>query len=114
MEFWLRLSVSGQQQLAAVGCRQMDIDHLDGGELLKSTARCQSWCQRIEPTLQSDLQTISQEGDEDMGFDPALFLMEDWPDREVALQVFERLLHGNELRVVLPQQRGIILREVGA
>ena len=29
-EFWLRLSVAGQQQLAPVGCRQMNIDHLDG------------------------------------------------------------------------------------
>ena len=32
----------------------------------------------------------------------------------IALQVLEHLFDGNELRVVLPQQRGIVLREVGA
>jgi hypothetical protein len=49
-----------------------------------------------------------------MGFDPALVLMEDRPNRQVALQVFERLFHGDKLDVLLPQQRGIVLGEVGA
>jgi len=40
--------------------------------------------------------------------------MEDWPYRQVALQFLERLFDSNELHVVLPQQRGIVLREVGA
>ena len=68
-EFWLRLGVAGQQQLAPVSCRQINIDHLDGGEFLESTARSQSRCQRMQATLQRDLQTIGQERDEDMGFD---------------------------------------------
>jgi hypothetical protein len=38
-EFRVRLGVAGQQQLPPVGCRQMDIDHLDGGELLESAPR---------------------------------------------------------------------------
>jgi hypothetical protein len=47
-----------------------------------------------------------------MSFDPAFVLMEDRADRQVALQVFERLFHGDELNVVLPQQRGIVLGEI--
>jgi hypothetical protein len=42
LEFWSGLSVACQQQLAPVGRWQMNIDHLDGGELIQSTARSQS------------------------------------------------------------------------
>jgi len=112
-EFWLRLGVAGQQQLAPVGRRQMNIDHLDGGEFLESAPRGQSWGQRMQATLQRDLQTIGQERNEDVGFDSALFLMEDLADRQVAFQTFECLFHRNQLRIVLPQQCGIVLGEVG-
>ena len=46
-EFWLGLSVACQQQLAPVGRRQMDIDHLDGGKLLESASRSQSRRQSV-------------------------------------------------------------------
>jgi hypothetical protein len=59
----------------------MDIDHLDGGELLERAPRGQSWCPCMQATLQRDLQTIGQECNEDVGFDPALLLMEDGPYR---------------------------------
>ena len=49
-----------------------------------------------------------------MGFDPALLLVKDRTYRQIAFQVLERLLHGDELGIVLPQQRGIVLGEVGA
>ena len=42
----------------------------------------------MQATLQRDLQTIGQERDEDVGFDPALVLMEDGPYRQVTLQVY--------------------------
>ena len=45
LECRLRLGVAGQQQFSSVGCRQMDIDHLDGGEFLQCVARGQSGCQ---------------------------------------------------------------------
>jgi len=112
-QFWLWLGVTNEQQFPPVGGRQMNVDHLDRGELLESAARGQSWCQCMQATLQRDLQTIGRERNEDVGFDPALFLMEDWPYRQVAFQIFERLFHGNELGIVLPQQSGIVLREVG-
>ena len=51
LEFWLGLSVACQQHLAPVGGWQMDIDHLDGGELLESTARGQSRRQSMQAAL---------------------------------------------------------------
>ena len=41
-------------------------------------------------------------------------LVEDGPYRQIALQVLERLFDGDRLGVVLPQQRGIVLGQVGA
>jgi hypothetical protein len=45
LECRLGLGVAGQQQLSSVGSRQMDIDHLDGGEFLQCAARGKSGCQ---------------------------------------------------------------------
>ena len=70
----------------------MDVDHLHGGEFLQRAARGQSRRQGMQTTLERDLQAVRQERDEDMRFDPSLVLMEDRTDRQVALQVFERLL----------------------
>src|SRR5271154_7547963 len=84
----------------------MNIDHLDGGKLFESAPRSQSWRQR-------DLQTVGQERYENMSFDSAVFLMEDRANRQIAFQILECLFDGNELGIVLPQQRGIVLGEVG-
>src|ERR1700688_1498555 len=40
--------------------------------------------------------------------------MGDRPYRQISFQVFECLFDGNELGIVLPQQRGVVLGEVGA
>ena len=40
----------------------------------------------------SDVQAIGQKGDEDVRLDASLELVKDRPDREVALEVLERLL----------------------
>jgi hypothetical protein len=47
-----------------------------------------------------------------MGLDPSLVVVEHRANRQVLLQSFERLFHGDELNVVLPQQGGIIFGEV--
>jgi hypothetical protein len=60
----------------------------------------------VEPALECQLQTVSQERDEDMSLDPTFVLMEDRTNCEVALQVFECLFHGSKRDVVQPQQRG--------
>src|SRR5260370_2603949 len=61
-----------------------------------------------------DVHAIRQKGDEDVGFDPLFVLMEDRTDRQVAFEIAEPLFDGDELRVVLPELRGIILGEIGA
>ena len=83
LEFALRLGVPGQHQLPPVGRRQMDIDHLHGGELFQHTARGQPGCEGAEAALECHLQTVSQERDEDMSLDPALVVMENRADRQI-------------------------------
>ena len=43
-----------------------------------------------------------------------LVLMEYGACRQILLQVFECLFHGSELDIMLPQQCGIVLGEIGA
>jgi hypothetical protein len=45
------LGVAGQPQLPPVGRRQMDIDHLHGGQCLQGTACGQSRRQGMQTTL---------------------------------------------------------------
>ena len=70
----------------------MHVDHLDGGELCEGVAGGEPGSEAMETAGQGDLQAVGEEGDEDVGFDAPFALMEDRADREVALQVFERLL----------------------
>ena len=62
----LRLSMSGQDQVASVGGRQMHIEHLQGGELLQDG----SWGEprRVGPgqVFQRHMQAVGDEGDEDV------------------------------------------------
>src|SRR6185312_15734938 len=77
LEFGFGMGVAGEENLAPVGGRQMNIDHLDGGELFQRAACGQSRRQGVQATRQRDLHAISQERDEDVGFDPFLILVED-------------------------------------
>src|SRR6266849_5659502 len=114
LEFGFGVGVAGEQDLAPVGGRQMNVDHLDGGKFFERAARSQSGRQGIQTTGQGDLHAVGQKGDEDVGLDPLLVLMEDRTNREIALEIAERLFDGNELRVVLPELGGIIVGKIGA
>ena len=93
-ELGFGLGIAGEQQLAAVGGRQVHIDHLHGGELFQHAARRQPGRQRMQAPRKSDLQAIGQEGDEDVRLDARLELVKDRPDRQVA----PRLRGGRLLR----------------
>ena len=54
----------------------------------------------MQPTLERDLQTVGEECDENVGFDSVLVLMEYGAYRQILLQVFECLFHGNELDIL--------------
>ena len=58
--------------------------------------------ERTEPGAQRDVQTIGQEGDEDMRFDPLLQLVVDRPQSEIVLEGFERRLDLDQLNVEPP------------
>jgi hypothetical protein len=114
LQLGLGLSVTRQHDLAAVGGRQMNVDHLNGGKFFQCAACCESRRQRVQPARQGDLQGVGEEGDEDVRLDPLFVLVEDRPDREVALQVLERLFDCDELNVVLPEDRRILVGQIGA
>src|SRR5260370_17244063 len=71
------------KQFAAVGGRDVHIDQLHRRELLDDAARGEPRRQCMQPSRQSGVQAIGQEGDEDMRFDPGVVLMEDRPVCEV-------------------------------
>ena len=93
-ELGFGLGIAGEQQLAAVGGRQVHVDHLHGGELLEHAARRQPGRQSMQAPGKSDMQAIGQEGDKDVGLDSRLELVKDRPDRQVA----PRLRGGKLLR----------------
>ena len=95
-ELGFGFGIAGEHQLAAVGGREVRVDHLHSGELLQHTARRQPGRQRMQAPRKSDVQAIGQEGDEDVRLDAGLKLVKDRPDREVAFEVFERLLDRNQ------------------
>lgn len=54
------------------------------------------------PLPEGDMQAVGQEGNEDMCLDPGFVLVMDWADRQVTLEISERLFDFCELDVVLP------------
>ena len=82
----LGFGVAGENEFASVGGRQMDVDHLQGGEFLQGAARCEAWGEAVQPSRQRDLQAVSEEGDEDMRLDPLFAVMEDRANGQIALQ----------------------------
>ena len=78
-----RVGTAGQHEVATVGGRQMDIHHLHGGALLEDGSGRQARRARPGQALQGDVQAV---GDEDVGLDPILALVEDRTDGEVVLE----------------------------
>ena len=74
------LGVTGKNQPATVSGREISIKHLDGGELFEHGAWGKSRGVLAQTMVQGDVQVISQEGDEDVGFDTVFELMEDGAD----------------------------------
>ena len=87
----IRPGMARQDEMPAIGRRQMHIDHLEGGERLQDGARGQAGGVRPSQVLQGDVQAIGDERDEEVRLDPGFALMEDRADREVVLEVLEGL-----------------------
>lgn len=110
----LRLGVACEDERAPVRGGEVNVQHLDGGELFKHGARRQSRRQRAQALLQSYLEAVGEEGHEDVGLDTLLALVIDGPDGEIALQFLERLFHFGELNIESPQFRRRLSCEIGA
>ena len=85
----VEFGVSAQDQGAAVGGGEADIEHLDVGELVEHGARREAAGERHEPGAQRHVQAIGHEGDEDVRLDAALQLMIDGAQPEIVLEVLE-------------------------
>lgn len=83
----IRLAVAAQDQLSAIGGRQMHIHHLNVG----NRARGQSRGVGLRSCLEPDRHAVSEEGDEDVRLDAIALLMPDGSDRQIRLQLLERL-----------------------
>ena len=93
------LSVSGQDEAAAVGGRKMHVDHLQRRHLFQHGPWGQPGRQRAQPVLERDLQAVGHERDKDVRLDAGVGLVVDGPQREVALEFLERLFDFGELDV---------------
>ena len=70
--------------------------------------------ERLQPLFQRDQQTIGQKRNENMGFDSGFELVIDRTDRQIVLQLLERLLDLDHLQIEPPQMAGIIALDIGA
>ncbi|MBK8121461.1 MAG: hypothetical protein IPK39_21635 [Sulfuritalea sp.] len=101
----IRFRVAAQEQLPAVGGGQIDIDHLQAGELLQHRARSQARAGQ-RAGLHTDLKAVGGESHEDMGFDALVLLMPDRSNSEIGLSSLERLLDIGQLNMQeLPEFR---------
>ena len=114
LNFFLGLSVSGQDQLATIRGGQMDVDHLDGFELFKDGPGCQPRGFRLGSLLEGDLQAVGQEAHENMRLDPVVFLVVDWTQAQVVFDFLERLFDFGEHDVLFPQVFWIAGGQIGA
>ena len=95
----LGLGVAAQDQGASIGGWEVNIEHLDGGELVEDGARSQPRSQRTQTGTQSHVQAVGQKRDKDMGFDAILAPMEDGTQTEIVLKAFEDGFNFDQLDV---------------
>src|SRR5215472_12261352 len=72
-----QFGVAGQDQFAAISGREMNVEHLDCGELVDYRSWCKAGRQRLELCAQRDVKAIGQKGDEDVRLDAAFALVVD-------------------------------------
>ena len=79
-EVFFGLGVTGENDFAAVCCGEVDVEQLHGGELFEHGPWSETTGAGFEAGLEGDLQAVSQERDEDVGFDPVFELVVDGAD----------------------------------
>jgi len=74
----VQFGVTAENKRSTVGRREVNIKHLDGGELIEHGPGGKASSKRSEPGAQCDVQAVGHEGDEDVSFDAFDSLMIDW------------------------------------
>src|SRR5258708_19974683 len=87
LKFGISVGMAREPDLTPVRCRQMNVDHLHGSELVECAARRQPGRQSVKSTGQRDLHAVSQKGDEDVALDPLLVLLEAPPNPQTTLSL---------------------------
>jgi hypothetical protein len=88
--FGVEFGVTVQDQRTAIGGREEDVEHLDGGEFVEHGPRREAGGQRLELGAQRDVQAVGEEGDEDVRFDAVLKLVIDRAELQIVLEILER------------------------
>lgn len=84
------LGAAHEEQFAAIGGGDGDVEQLHGGEFLQDDARHQAGGEATELLAERDRQAVGKKRDEQMRFDPLGFVMKNGPQTKVA---FERNPH---------------------
>ena len=107
----IEFGIAAQDRHAAIRGREANVEHLDDGKFVAHGLRRQAVSQWLEPCTQGDAQTVSQEGDEDMGFDALFQSMINRTQSKISKIVLEGLEGGldlGQLDIELPQPRGVL------
>jgi hypothetical protein len=99
----VELCVAGEDEGSTVGRGEVDVEHLDGCELVEHGAGREAAGKGPQPGAQRDVQAVGHEGDEDVRLDAVLKLMEDGPQLQIVLEVLEGGLDLDQLDIELPQ-----------
>jgi len=112
--FGIEFGVAAQDQCTAIGGREVDVEHLDSGELVEHGSWGEAGRQRLELGAQRDVKAVGQEGDEDVRFDAVLKLVVDRTELQIVLEILERDLDLDELDIELPQMGRLSGAQIGA
>jgi hypothetical protein len=95
----LGLGVAAQDGGSPVGGRKVDVEHLDGRELIENGTGGESGGMGTKTGPQGDVETVGQKGDKDVGFDPGVELVVDRAPDQIVFEGFERSFDFRELDV---------------
>ena len=110
----VQFGIAAQDQRAAIGGREVNVEHLDSGEFVEHGSRGEAAGQRLEPGAKRDVKAIGQEGDEDVGFDALFQLVIDRAQSQIILEALEGRLDFGQLDIELPQLGGLLPVQIGA
>src|SRR5919198_726196 len=103
--FQQQLEIFGRLRVAR---RNPDIDHLNRAQLFQHRRRGQAGRVNLQTVLQSDLETIGQEGDQNVRVYPALQVVVNGTNAQLTFERSKHCLDLSQLDVACPQHRRVL------